>query len=69
MKKKQFARRLARRAGVSAAEAADHLDCVVHDIVSRLRQGKAVPLPGLGRLKPSARGIAFEPEGEPRGRC
>lgn len=67
MMKKQLAQRLARRAGVTNAEAADHLDRVVHQIVTKLRKGRTVPLPGLGKLKPAGATVAFEPE-KPRGR-
>ena len=52
MKKPQLAKRLARRSGVSRAEAADQLDRVVNEILSNLRSGQAVPLPGLGRFVP-----------------
>jgi nucleoid DNA-binding protein len=52
MKKPQIAKRLAKRSGVSRAEAADQLDWVVNDILSHLRSGRAVPLPGLGTFVP-----------------
>ena len=52
MKKPQLAKRLAERSGVSEAEAADTLDRVVHEIVSNLRNGRAVQLPGLGKFTP-----------------
>jgi len=48
MKKAELARRLAKRAGVSAAEAADRLDRVVNGILTHLRQGETALLPGLG---------------------
>jgi nucleoid DNA-binding protein len=48
MKKPDIAKRLASRAGVSRAEAADHLDRVVQQILSSLRHGKQASLPGLG---------------------
>ncbi len=64
MKKPELAKRLARQAGVSRAEAADHLDRVVHRILSGLRKGKAVPLPGLGKFTPGAT-WGFEPENPP----
>jgi len=54
MKKPQIARRLAKRAGVSKAEAADQLDRVVNDIVAQLRNGRSVPLPGLGKFVPGS---------------
>lgn len=52
MKKPQIAKRLAKRAGVSKAEAADQLDRVVNEIVSKLRSGQPVPMPGLGKFVP-----------------
>ena len=41
---------MARRSGVSEAEAADRLDRVVHQILSRLREGTEAPLPGFGKF-------------------
>jgi nucleoid DNA-binding protein len=55
MKKSEIAKRLARRAGVSKAEAADQLDRVVHDILSRLRRGQPAELPGLGKFLPGGK--------------
>lgn len=52
MKKQGLAKRIAKQCGVSPAEAADQLDRVVHDIVSRLRKGEAAQLPGLGSFTP-----------------
>jgi nucleoid DNA-binding protein len=52
MKKPQIAKRLAKRSGVSRAEAADQLDRVVNEILTNLRNGQAVPLPGLGTFVP-----------------
>jgi nucleoid DNA-binding protein len=52
MKKPQIARRLAKRSGVSRAEAADQLDRVVNEILSNLRNGHVAPLPGLGTFVP-----------------
>jgi len=52
MKKPQIAKRLAKRAGVSRVEAADQLDRAVNEIVAQLRNGKPVPLPGLGKFVP-----------------
>jgi nucleoid DNA-binding protein len=64
MRKTEIAKRMARQAGVSRAEAADRLDAVVRQIVSSLRNGEAAPLPGLGRFVQAPDGrIAFEPEG------
>ena len=52
MKKSQIAKRLAKRSGVSKAEAADQLDRVVNEILSHLRNGQSAPLPGLGTFLP-----------------
>jgi nucleoid DNA-binding protein len=56
MRKPEIAKRLARQAGVSHAEAADQLDRVVHQILSKLRKGKPAPFPGLGRFTPGPNG-------------
>ena len=53
MKRKQLARMLAHTERVPAADAQDQIDQLVHDILRRLRAGKAVDLPGLGKLVPS----------------
>lgn len=50
MKRKQLARELARKQGVPAAEAQDRVDELVHDILKRLKEGKPVTLPGIGKL-------------------
>ena len=52
MKKTEIARFLARRSRLSTAAAADQLDRIVHDILTQLRKGKPVSLPGLGKLTP-----------------
>jgi nucleoid DNA-binding protein len=67
MKKPDIAKRMARQAGVSQAEAADRLDHVVHQILRNLRQGKAASLPGLGKFRPRPDGkVAFERQGGKR---
>jgi nucleoid DNA-binding protein len=64
MKKSQLAARLAKRAGVSKAEAADQLDHVVNQIVSTLKKGESAPLPGLGKFLPGPKwNFKFEPPG------
>ena len=50
MKKEEVARTLAREARLSDAAARDRVDEMVHQILKKLRQGKPVRLPGLGRL-------------------
>ncbi|HEY1339680.1 MAG TPA: HU family DNA-binding protein [Bryobacteraceae bacterium] len=67
MKKPEIAKRLARHSGVSQGEAADRLDRVVRDILSRIRRGQEAPLPGLGRFRQGPDGtITFEREGGER---
>ncbi len=63
MKKPDLAKRMARAAGVSEAQAADRLDEVVRQILQSLRQGRPAALPGLGlfRRGPDGR-LAFERE-------
>jgi nucleoid DNA-binding protein len=56
MKKPEIARKIARRAGLSPAEAADRLDHIVNDIVDKLRHGKEAKIPGLGRFHPASDG-------------
>jgi nucleoid DNA-binding protein len=61
MKKHEIAKQMARQSGVTQGEAADRLDRVVHEILVRLREGKAARLPGLGRFRPGADGkVAFQ---------
>jgi nucleoid DNA-binding protein len=61
MKKPELAKNMARHAGVSRGEAADRLDCVVQEILTRLRRGQEADLPGLGRFTFGADGrVAFE---------
>jgi nucleoid DNA-binding protein len=62
MKKPEMAKRLARQAGVSNAEAADQLDHVVNQILKKLRKGHAAPFPGLGRFTLGPKGVQFEKE-------
>jgi nucleoid DNA-binding protein len=51
---------MARQSGVTKAEAADRLDRVVHQIVTRLRKGHVAALPGLGHFEPpKSRGEAW----------
>ena len=52
MKRLQLAKRLAKRSGVSRAEAADQLDHVVNKIISNLKKGQPAALPGLGHFSP-----------------
>ncbi|MGD0500541.1 MAG: HU family DNA-binding protein [Bryobacteraceae bacterium] len=64
MRKPEIARRVARKSGVSDGEAADRLDHIVCEILSRLRHGKDASLPGLGRFTSGPDGrVSFEREG------
>lgn len=68
MLKPEIAKRLARKRGESQGEAADRLDRVVHQIVSKLRRGEEAPLPGLGKFKVGEDGrVNFEREKESGG--
>jgi nucleoid DNA-binding protein len=64
MKKPEIARRLAREAGMTEAEAADQLDRVVHEILTNVRSGQTAALPGLGRFCTNAEGkMRFQKRG------
>ena len=54
MKNKEFAKLFARRVNLPPAEAADHLDRVVNEVLRRLRAGQPAKLPGLGTLSPES---------------
>ncbi|MBI2688669.1 MAG: HU family DNA-binding protein [Acidobacteria bacterium] len=55
MKQSALIRRLARATGVTPAAAADQLDHIVAQIVSRLRRGQSAAIPGLGTFPPGDR--------------
>jgi nucleoid DNA-binding protein len=59
MKKSELAAKIALDTDVSPEEAADTLDRITHRILKRLRQGKSVILPGLGRFIPGPK-LKFE---------
>jgi hypothetical protein len=66
MKKDELAAKLAKQERLTHAAAADQLDRVVHEILSKLRRGEPAPLPGLGKFVPGVE-PAFEFEnGVPR---
>ena len=50
MKRKDLAREWARETRQSSASAQDQIDALVHKILTSLRQGRQVALPGVGRL-------------------
>jgi nucleoid DNA-binding protein len=59
MKKQDIAVRLARKARVSRAAAADRLDTLIHDILTELKRGNPVSLPGLWTFQPGKK-LNFE---------
>ena len=50
MKHDELADELAKEAGVAKAAAQDQIEELVQRIVKKLRRGRSVALPGLGRL-------------------
>ncbi len=62
MNRDELTTRLAKEAGVTRAAAADQLDRVIHGILTKLRRGKPVALPGLGQFLPG-QGFRFEKPG------
>jgi nucleoid DNA-binding protein len=50
VKRRQLAQTLARLARIPGAIAQDRVDTVVHDILKKLKIGRPVDLPGLGKL-------------------
>ncbi len=68
MRKSQLTNRLARKAGVTRAQAADQIDRVVNEIVTSLRKGQPAALPGLGEFKPG-RNWVFEFDKKEPGSC
>jgi nucleoid DNA-binding protein len=63
MKKPELAKGLALESGLTEGEAADRLDRVVHEIVTKLREGKRAALPGLGKFTHGRGGkVGFRPE-------
>lgn len=56
MKHEELARELAKEAGLPAAAAQDQIDELVHRILKKLRRGRPVELPGLGKLVARATG-------------
>jgi len=50
MKQEELARTFARKTHQSKSAARDQLDQVVHSILTQLRKGRPVELPGIGKL-------------------
>ena len=68
MKKPEIAKRLARRSGLSPAEAADRLDHMVHEILSKLRRREEAPFAGLGTFTLDSNGrVQFHQQEARRG--
>jgi len=61
MRKDQLARRLAKESRVSTAAAADQLDRIITDILTRVRKGQSAALPGFGTFRPGrGPGLQFD---------
>jgi DNA-binding protein HU-beta len=68
MKKQDLAARLARKARLSRAAAADQLDRVIHEILADLKKGRSVSLPGFGTFKPGRKlNFTSEPQKPKKG--
>jgi len=65
MKKHDLATILARRARTSRASAADRIDRLIQEILTELKRGNAVSLPGLGRFNPG-KSVSFDFESATR---
>ncbi len=66
MRKPEIAERIARQTGLTKGEAADRLDGLVSEVISRLRQGKDAELPGLGRFSSGSGGaVRFQRQRRP----
>jgi nucleoid DNA-binding protein len=50
MRHEELARELARKTGLPAGAAQDQIEHLVQRILKKLRSGRAVELPGLGKL-------------------
>jgi nucleoid DNA-binding protein len=62
MKRKELGRTLARKARIPKAIAQDCVDSVVHDILKKLKAGRPVALPGVGKLVISPTTKRTQPE-------
>jgi len=56
MKQNQLAKRLAKESRITPAAAADQLDRIVHEILTRVRKGQSASLPGLGTFHSGDKG-------------
>jgi nucleoid DNA-binding protein len=52
MKRAELAKTLARKTGLSKSAARTEVDELVTKILDRLRSGRQIKLPGVGKLKP-----------------
>jgi nucleoid DNA-binding protein len=55
MKREEIAKTLARQTGLSRSEARNEVDELVHKILNKLRHGRPVKVPGVGKLLGSKR--------------
>jgi nucleoid DNA-binding protein len=55
MKQSALIRRFARATGLPPAVAADQLDKLVDDVITRIRRGQSARIPGLGAFPPGDR--------------
>jgi len=53
MRRQELAKTLARQKRLSRAAAQDRVDEVVHKILKKLKSGRPVTLPGVGKLRKS----------------
>jgi len=50
MKREEIAKKLAEKTGLSDSAARNEVDELVHNILSKLRKGQQVKVPGIGKL-------------------
>jgi nucleoid DNA-binding protein len=58
---KAIIRRLARRSRISNAAAADQVDRIIHEILTKLKKGEPARIPGLGSFETQS---IFRPEAQ-----
>ena len=56
MKREQLARLLAKETNTTPGVAADQVDRIVSELLSRIRKGGSASLPGLGTFRPGKHG-------------
>lgn len=55
MKREELVKTLARQTGLSDSAARNEVDELVHNILHKLRQGRQVKVPGVGKLLGNSR--------------